>query len=126
MKKRILILICILMLNGCKYFRGDNCNNTKSIIGTYSNVYDKEAKNILIINKNGTFEQIFTKEGIVKKNNGTWKFFEKSCDIYLNNLKLLHKVPKQYEKYFLNKGVFRINKIMFNEDLRKQFDFLKE
>lgn len=52
MKKAITILLCILSFVSCKYFQGDNCNNTLPIVGVYENIYDKEAKNILIINKN--------------------------------------------------------------------------
>lgn len=124
MKNYFILCICFLLLN-CKYFQGDHCNNTKPIVGTYENSYDKNAKNILIIKENKTFEQIFIKGKNIKKNKGTWKFVNERCVVYLNNLKLLHKVPKQYEEFFSDRGIFRLNKIMFNEDLRKQFDFYR-
>lgn len=46
MKKIIVIFFCTVMLNGCQYFKGDHCNNTKSIVGKYENKYDKNAKNL--------------------------------------------------------------------------------
>ncbi len=61
---RIILLLTILILVSCKYLRGDECNNTKPLVGTYENIYDKEAKNLLVIKDDGTFEQIFTKEVI--------------------------------------------------------------
>ena len=125
MRKIIIVLFCVLSFTNCKYFRGDQCNNTLSVEGVYENLYDNEAKNILIIKKDGTFEQIFTKGNIIKKNKGTWKFFKKYCEIDFKNLKLLHSVTPTLEKYFTQNGKYRLNKIMFNEDLRKPFDFYK-
>ena len=125
MKSKFIIVLFFVFLTSCKYFQGDNCNNTKPIYGKYENIYDKEAKNILIIYKDGTFEQIFTKGKISKKNKGTWKFFKESCDVYLNNLKLLHKLSESNEKYFLEKGIHRLNNIVFVEGLSYELNFYR-
>lgn len=125
MYKKFILLLSLCLLIGCKYFRGDNCNNTKSIIGTYENIYDKKAKNLLIIKEDGTFKQKFVKDGITRNNTGTWKFFNESCNLKLNNFKLMHKISPTYSKYFTQKGIYRLNTIRFNEDLRKEFDFYR-
>lgn len=125
MKRSFIIWFCIIFLTSCKYFQGDNCNNTKPITGKYENIYDKKAKNILIINKDGTFEQIFTKGNITKKNKGTWQFFEENCNIYLNNLKSFNSLSDWKTNLFSENGIYRLNNIMFLEDLRKEFDFYR-
>ena len=125
MKKIFIIVFCLSLFNSCKYFRGDNCNNTLPIVGVYKNIYDKEAENILIIKKDGTFEQKFTKKGEIKTSKGTWSFFEESCNVYFNGLKLFHKVKPMQKRFFSESGVFRLNKIMFNEDMRVLFDFYR-
>ena len=118
-------LLLFLMFISCKYFRGDHCNNTKPIIGVYKNVYDKEAKNILIIKEDGTFEQKFIKGRITQKNFGTWKFFNESCYVELNNLELMHSLGIYERKLFSEEGKYRLNKIIFVEDLPKEFDFYR-
>lgn len=123
--RKITIFLSFLVLLGCKYLRGDECNNILPIEGTYKNIYDKDAKNILIIRKDGTFEQVFTKEGIVKKNNGKWKIFKNDCTIFLFNLKLLHDLPEWEKSIFSDNGTYRFNNIMFSEDLRKEFDYYR-
>lgn len=123
--RKVIIFISFLVLFGCKYFRGDECNNTSSVEGVYENIYDKGAKNILIIKKDGTYEQVFTKEDIIKKNNGKWKFSLTDCKIFLFNLKLLHDLPEWQESIFSDNGVYRFNNIMFSEDLRKEFDYYR-
>ncbi len=125
MKKILVLIITILVLSTCKYFRGDNCNNTISIVGKYENIYDKNAKNVLIIKKDGTFEQVFTKGNILKKNTGTWKFFKESCDIYLNDLELLHELSKQSASLFYENGTFRLNNIVFVEGMSYEFNFYR-
>lgn len=125
MKNKIIFSLLILIMTGCKYFRGDNCNNTLSIVGKYENTFDKKATNYLIINEDGTFKQIFTKGEVVKKNSGTWEFFQKSCNIRFKNLKLLHKLPKSTEEFFTENGKFRLNNIVFFEDVGYAFDFFR-
>ena len=125
MKYKPLVLISLFLLIGCKYFKGDHCNNTLSIVGTYENTYDKNAKNLLIIKENGTFEQIFTKGTITKKNTGEWELFNESCSIHLKNLKLMHELGKYEKKAFVENGLYRLNKIMFVEDLPYEFDFYR-
>ena len=125
MKNKIIIFLAFLTLTNCKYFRGDHCNNTMPIVGVYENVYDKEATNYLIINKNGTFEQVFTKDQIIQKNKGTWKYFKKHCDIDFENFKLMHEIGIYEKKLFRQNGRYRLNKIMFIEDLGKEFDFYR-
>ncbi len=123
--KAFIFFTSLLLFTSCKYFRGDHCNNTKPIIGIYENVYDKKSKNLLIIKEDGTFEQKFIKDGITQNNFGFWEFFDESCNVKLINLKLMHKVPNQYRKYFGQKGKYRLNKIVFIEDLPKEFDFYR-
>lgn len=118
------ILVTSLLIS-CKYFRGDNCNNTLPIVGTYKNIYDKDAKNILIIKEDGTFEQVFSKENIIKKNKGTWKFSKESCYVELNNLELMHQLGNMNKKMFSETGKYRLNKIVFIEGLSKEFDFYR-
>jgi len=121
----IVLIFSVLFFNGCKYFRGDHCNNTKPIVGTYENVYDKEAKNILIIRDDGTFEQIFNKGNAIKKNTGTWKFFKKTCHIRLENLSLLHSLSKSNEQFFKKTGIHRLNNIVFVEGMSYEFNFYR-
>ena len=121
----IILILCFSLFTGCRYFRGDDCNNTKPVIGVYKNVHDKQATNLLFIKEDGTYIQKFTKNGITKENTGTWEFFKESCNLKLNNLKLMQKVSPTYSKYFTQTGIYRINTIRFNEDLRKEFDFYR-
>jgi len=125
--KKILFLLIILFLVSCKYFRGDNCSNTKSIIGTYKNVFDDDAENVLIINEDGTFEQRYIKKGVAKENIGKWFFYQESCNVKLEGLVLMHhKLLGVYEKQeFREEGVYRLNTIRFNEDLQDEFDFYR-
>lgn len=123
--KYLTMILALPLLVYCKYFKGDNCNNTLPIVGTYENIYDKQAKNLLIIKEDGTFEQVFTKNGETRKNSGTWKFFNESCNLKLQKLKLMHEIPNQYKDYFREKGKYRLNKIVFIEDLPKVFDFYR-
>jgi len=126
MRNKITILFCLISIVSCKYFRGDNCNNTLPIVGKYENIYDKEAKNILIIKKDGTFEQFFTKGDLVKTNKGTWKFFQESCKVYLINLKVLHKLPQKLEDdFFRERGIHRLNNIVFVEGLSFEFNYYR-
>jgi hypothetical protein len=125
MKKRIVGIVCLLMFSSCKYFQGDKCNNTHSVIGIYENVYDKSAKNHLIINNDGTFEQEFTKENITKKNKGTWIKGKENCRIYFKNLKLFHQLPESNKKLFSQNGMHRSNNIVFVEDMGREFDFYR-
>ena len=123
--KRLFLFFCVsLLLNSC-FWDKDHCNNTLQIVGTYENNYDKEAKNLLVIKEKGTFEQIFIKNGVTKKNTGTWKLSKESCYVKLNNLKLMHELGKYEKEVFSQSGKYRWNKIMFNEDLRKEFDFYR-
>ena len=126
MKKTIILSSIIFLLFSCKYFRGDSCNNTIPIIGTYKNIYDKNAENLLIIIEDGTFYQKFTKDDIVTENTGTWKIFKESCNVIFVNLKLLHNLPLNEKKLFRDTGLYRLNKIMFVEDLRTEFDFYRD
>ena len=125
MKKIIIIFLFIISFSCCKYFRGDECNNTLPVVGVYENIFNKAAKNILIINEDGTFEQIFTKGKIVKKNKGTWEFFKEHCKINLKGLKLLHKLPESVHKYYTEVGTTRLNNIVFVEDLGSEFNFYR-
>lgn len=126
MKKYLLILIICLLTYSCA--KRDNCNNSVPLVGSYKNIYDKEAQNILIIKADGTFEQIFTKGKIVKKNNGVYKFFKDGCGLYFKNLKVLHKIPKQYSEFKVEDkfpAKFRNNNILFIEDLPYEFDYYR-
>ncbi|WP_298779570.1 hypothetical protein [uncultured Polaribacter sp.] len=125
MKKLLVLIIIILVLSTCKYFRGDNCNNTMPIVGTYENIYDKKAENILIIKNDGTFEQFFKKEDVLKKNSGTWKFFKESCNIRFKNLKLLHDLSTSNSKFFKKSGTYRLNNIVFVEGLSYEFNYYR-
>lgn len=125
MKKNLVFFIVIFTIYNCKYFKGDHCNNTMAITGTYENIYDKSAKNILIIKQDGTFEQIYTKKEIKKKNTGTWKFFKEDCAIDFKGLKLMHEFEEIIKDLFVSDGIYRVNTIMFNEDLKDEFDFHK-
>ena len=118
----IIILISISLLS-C--IGRDNCNNSLSIVGKYQNIYDKKAKNILIIKSDGTFEQVFKKDEIIKRNSGTWKFFDKSCKVYFDTLRIFHSLPKSVRKYERNLGIFRNNNILFVEGLSYEFDFFR-
>ena len=120
-----IFLICLLSFSCVKR---DNCNNSLSIVGKYENTYDKKASNILIINSNGTFDQIFRKDKFLKKNRGTYKFFKNDCGLYFKNLKVLHEIPKQYSDFNVEDGFpakFRNNNIIFIEDLPLEFDFYR-
>lgn len=125
--KRISVLVLIVQcFFGCKYFQGDECNNTKPIVGTYQNLYDDQAKNILIINEDGSFDQVFEKGSTVKKNRGFWKKSEGGeCRILLSGLKVLQDLPSTAKNYFTNKGVHRFNNILFFEDYPKEFNFYR-
>ena len=126
MKKYFLILIICLCTYSCA--KRDNCNNSVSLAGKYENIYDKEAKNILIIKKDGTFEQVFTKGKIVKKNRGTYRFFNYDCTLYLDGLKILHNIPSQYLEFKVEDkfpAKFRNNNIVFVEDLPYEFDYYR-
>jgi len=95
------------------------------VVGTYENIYDKDAKNILIIKENGTFEQVFTKEKIIKRNTGSWRFFDESCNIYLDSLKLLHELSESNKRFFKQSGIHRLNNIVFVEGLGYEFNFYR-
>ena len=124
--KKIIILFCALLsFSSCKYFRGDNCNNTLPVEGIYENIYDKDAKNILVIKEDGTFEQIFTKGSIVKTNKGTWKFFKEYCEIDFKGLKVLHRLGQSEVKFFKQDGVHRLNNIVFVEGMSYEFNYYR-
>lgn len=125
MKNIVLVFLCILLFTSCKYFRGDHCNNTLPVVGVYENVFDKEAENILIIKEDGTFEQVFRKGEVVKKNKGSWEFFKEHCKINLKELKLLHKLPEPAHKYFIQDGVTRLNNIVFVEGMSLEFNYYR-
>lgn len=115
MKKIILILTFLPLFINCKYIKGNSCNNTYTVEGTYYSDYDKEAKNILIIKADGSFEQVLAKDNKIKKNNGTWIFYKEDCEIKFTNLKFLHNSPKSYtnDNPYEYPAVFRTNNIYF-------------
>jgi predicted AAA+ superfamily ATPase len=126
MKNYLMIFIFSLFCFSCT--KKDNCNNSVSLTGKYENIYDKEAKNILIINKNGTYKQVFTKNGIRKINKGRYKFFPKFCSIVFLNLKVLQDLPKLKDEYHIEDNYpakFRNNNIVFIEDLPFEFDYYR-
>lgn len=125
MNKLLVFFIFLFTICSCKYFVGGHCNNTMPIIGTYENIYDKEAQNILVIKEDGAFEQTYTKKGKTKTNKGTWKFFKGHCAIDLKGLKLMHEVDAITRGEFVTDGIYRVNTIRFNEDLRDEFDFYR-
>lgn len=125
MKNTVYFLLVFIFLTSCKCFQGDHCNNTKPIAGVYKNIFDKEAKNILNIKNNGTFEQVFTKNGQVIKNLGEWSFYEENCNVDLKGLKLMHELGKYEKEEFKEEGLYRLNNIIFNEDLGREFDFYR-
>tara|TARA_R110000787_G_scaffold11253_1_gene37567 strand:- start:248 stop:634 length:387 start_codon:yes stop_codon:yes gene_type:complete len=126
MRTRQILYLIFLFFTSCKYFKGDKCNNTLPIIGTYQNTYDKKAENLLIIKEDGTFEQIFKKGEIVRENNGTWKLSTtRECYVILKGLKVLHEIPLSLKKYFDHSGVHRFNNILFFEDTGYAFDFYR-
>lgn len=123
---KYLVLSLLLFAFGCKYFRGDQCNSTKPLVGVYKNIYDKEAKNVLQIFEDGSFEQTFTKGNIVKKNYGSWKRSNpKKCYVILDSLKLLHELPNSTKEYFRQNGTFRLNNIVFVEDFGYEFNYYR-
>ena len=116
------------LLTSCKYFIGDNCNNTLPITGKYYNDYDKKAKHLLILKEDGTFEQLFEKDTILKRNSGTWKFFDESCSLYFEELKFLQNVPKGYidDKLYERPAIHRTNNIYFIDHYDVSFYRLKD
>lgn len=122
-KKLSLLIILSLGLLSCD--KKDNCKNSVEIYGKYINNYEKGAKDCLIIKKDGTFEQVYTKGIIKKTNKGNWKFFEDDCGVYFNTLKLLHNLPAQYREESIEgqPAIFRNNKIMFYEDMPFEYDY---
>ncbi|RNL83707.1 hypothetical protein ED312_14580 [Sinomicrobium pectinilyticum] len=101
----------IPMLMGC--ISRDQCNNKKPIEGIYKNTFVKQAENILIIKPDGTFEQVFTKDSLTKKNHGTWEFFKESCDVRFKNLIFLHDVPSEY----IRDEIYKYPAIHRNDDI---------
>ncbi len=126
MKKSIIFVFLVVFISSCQYFRGDQCNNTLSIVGTYENIHDKGAKNILVIHANGTFEQEFVKDKLILKNSGKWRFYKERCVVVLDSLKVLHNLPNSTMGYFTNVGKFRLNNIVFVEDFGKHFDYYRQ
>lgn len=124
-KNNILTFILLLMVFSCT--KKDDCNNSIEIYGKYENTYEQEAKDYLTMNKNGTFEQIYIKGSIIKKNKGTWKFFKDDCSIYFKTLKLLHNLPPQSKEESVEgqPAKFRNNKIMFYEDMPFEYDYTR-
>ena len=123
MKQLYIILIMCTCLLSC--IGRDNCNNSFPIVGKYQNIYDKEAENTLIIKSDGTFEQVFKKGEIIKRNSGTWKFFDKSCKVYFDTLRIFHSLPKSVKEFERSSGKFRNNNIIFIEGLAFEFDFFR-
>jgi hypothetical protein len=121
----IILIICLFTFSCAKR---DNCNNLVPLVGKYENIYDKDATNILIIKADGTFEQIFTKGKIVQKNKGTYRFFTDDCTLYLDGLKILHNLPRQYSEYKVEDkfpAKFRNNNVIFIEGLAYEFDYYR-
>lgn len=125
---RTLIFLILITITSCNFldrknFMGDDCNNTKPIEGVYENFYDKNAENILVILPDGTFEQTFKKGSLIKKHKGTWKFFQKSCNIRFSELVFLHDLPKQYEEMdiYSSPGIHRKDNIMFIDHYNLSF-----
>lgn len=126
MKNYLLILIISLSTYSCA--KRDNCNNNLPIVGSYENIYDKQAKNVLILRKDSTFEQIFTKGRTIKRNKGSYKFFRNSCSIYFKNLKVFQNLSKLKVEYHIEEeypAKFRNNNIIFLEDFPDEFDFYR-
>jgi hypothetical protein len=123
--KRLNLLTIFICITIASCTNKDNCNNSLTIIGKYQNIYDKKAENILIIKSDGTFEQFFKKGTIIKRNNGTWKFSQKSCYVNFDTLKVLHSLPKSVKEYEMSLGKFRNNDIIFVEGLAFEFDFFR-
>lgn len=91
----LVYLVFLLGLSSCKYFKGNECNNTLPIIGVYYNDYDKQAEHLLIIKEDGTFEQVFTKGDVVKRNIGTWKRSKETCYMYFEKLVFFTRCTKK-------------------------------
>lgn len=126
MKNYFLILIISLFTYSCA--KRDNCNNNLPIVGSYENIYDKQAKNVLILRKDSTFEQIFTKGRTIKRNKGSYKFFRNSCSIYFKNLKVFQNLSKLKEEYHTEEeypAKFRNNNVIFLEDFPDEFDYYR-
>lgn len=123
MKQLYIIIIISTCLLSC--IGRDNCNNSLSIVGKYQNIYDKEAKNTLIIKSDGTFEQFFEKDTILKRNSGSWKFSQKSCYVNFDTLKVLHSLPNSVKEFEMSLGKFRNNNIIFVEGMAFEFDFFR-
>jgi hypothetical protein len=126
MKNYFLILIICLFTYSCA--KRDNCNNNLPVVGSYENIYDKEAKNVLILREDSTFEQIFTKGRTVKRNKGSYRFFRNSCSIYFKNLKVFQNLPKLKEEYHIEEeypAKFRNNNVIFLEDFPDEFDYYR-
>ena len=123
---RLSIILITILLTGCNFFdpknfKGDECNNTMPIEGVYENFYDKKAENLLVIKSDGTFEQIFTKDSITKRNNGTWKFFKEDCSIYFKELAYLHYISKQEEEVYFFPAIHRKDNIYFIDHYNLSF-----
>lgn len=117
----ILILSIIFTLQCCK--KRDYCNNSLEFVGIYENTYEKNAKDILKINPDGTFIQIYTKGKVVKKNKGKWKLFKEHCSVKFDTLQLMHELPKQFDSLYPTTGLFRNNNILFYEDFPDEYDY---
>lgn len=133
MKKLITIFLIFFAVLGfssfmCSCMNRDHCNNSLDIVGVYENRYESGVKNYLTINSDGTFEQIYTKNKTTKKNKGKWVFFEKSCSVRFDTLRLLHELPTQeIESSFEGMiGLFRNNNILFYEDMPKQYNYYRK
>jgi len=124
--KYLITLFVVVLLVSC--IKRDHCNNSLSIVGTYENVYDKDAENTLYIKEDGTFEQKFKKKGKKTRHNvGTWKFFNESCNVRFKNLKILHNLQQDYIYKFENMpGKYRNNNIIFVEGMTYEFDFFRK
>lgn len=111
----VIFMFCLFCFSCTKR---DNCNNSVSLVGKYENIYDKDAKNILIIKADGTFEQIFIKGKNIKRHKGTYTFFKDDCGLYFKKLKILHYLPKQLLEHHMEEypATFRNNNIVFGGD----------
>lgn len=123
MKK--LIILGLLIVFSCS--KQEKCSSIEEVIGKYENDYEIGATNILTLNNDGTFNQLYKKGKIIKNNTGTWKFFKIDCSIDFVTLKLLHKLPKQSREESVEgkPAKYRNNKIMFYEDMPFEYDYKK-
>ena len=115
-------MVSLLLFICCKA-EGDSSNNKYPVVGTYINNYVKGAENLLVLNKDGTFNQTFTNQNGTKTNTGTYTFFKENCRIRFDSLVFLHNIPKQYQamNIYTYPAAHRNDNILFQDHYNLSF-----